>query len=55
MFHNGSVYDCHFIIKGLTNEFKGQCECFRETKQKNITFSVSIKKSFKTVKNLHTK
>ena len=34
VFHNGSSYDYHFIIKGLAEEFEG----------KYITFSVPIKK-----------
>ena len=27
--HNGSTYDCHFTIKGLAEEFKGQFECLK--------------------------
>ena len=27
VFHNGSNYDYHFIIKELANEFEGQFEC----------------------------
>ena len=27
VFHNGSTYDYHFIIKELAEEFKGQFEC----------------------------
>ena len=41
IFHNGSSYDYHFIIKGLADEFEGDFECLRE---KYITFSVPIKK-----------
>ena len=40
MFHNGSTYDYHFIIKELVGEF----ECLGENTEKNITFSVPIKK-----------
>ena len=36
MFHNGSTYDYHFIIKNLTNEFEGQFECLGENTEKNI-------------------
>ena len=44
MFHNGSTYDYHFIIKKLTNEFEGQFECLGEnTEKKYITFSVPVK------------
>ena len=44
VFHNGSIYDYHFIIKQLTEEFKGQFECIGENAEKHITFSVPIKK-----------
>ena len=27
MFHNGSTYDYHFIIKELAEEFEGEFEC----------------------------
>ena len=27
MFHDGSRYDYHFIIKELAEESEGQCEC----------------------------
>ena len=42
--HNRSKYDCHFIIKELTEEFKGQFECLGESTEKYITFSVPNKK-----------
>ena len=44
VFHNGSSYDDHFIIKGLAEEFEGDFECLGENKEKYITFSVPIKK-----------
>ena len=54
VFHNGSTYDYHFIIKRLAEEFKGQFECLGEFKgqfeclgentEKYITFSLPIKK-----------
>ena len=40
VFHNGSTYDYHFIIR----EFDGNFECLGENTEKYITFSVSIKK-----------
>ena len=43
VFHNGSTYDYHFIIKELVKEFEGNFECLRENTEKNITFSVPIK------------
>ena len=44
VFHNGSTYDYHFIIKELVEEFEGNCECLGENTEKYITFSVPIKK-----------
>ena len=42
VFHNGSTYDYHFIIKQLVKEFDGQLECLGENTEKYITFSVQI-------------
>ena len=44
VFHNGSTYDYHFIIKELVKEFDGNFECLGENTGKYITFSVPIKK-----------
>ena len=44
VFHNGSTYDYHFIIKELAKEFKGNFECSGENTEKYITLSVLIKK-----------
>ena len=44
VFHNGSTYDYHFIIKELAKEFEGNFECLGENTEKYITFSVPIKK-----------
>ena len=44
VFHNGSTYDYHFIIKELVKEFKGNFECLGENTEKYITFLVPIKK-----------
>ena len=44
VFHNGSSYDYHFIIKGLAEESEGEFECLGENKEKYIKFSVPIKK-----------
>ena len=41
VFHNGSTYDYHFIIKELDKEFMGKFECLSENTE---TFSVPIKK-----------
>ena len=44
VFHNGSIYDYHFIIKELVKEFEGNFECLGENTEKYITFSVPITK-----------
>ena len=44
VFHNGSTYDYHFIIKELAEEFEGPFECLGENIEKYITFSVPVKK-----------
>ena len=44
IFHNGSTYDYHFIIKDLACEFEGNFECLGENTEKYINFSVPIKK-----------
>ena len=44
VFHNGSTYDYHFIIKELVKEFDGNFECLGENTEKYLTFSVPIKK-----------
>ena len=44
VFHNGSIYDYHFIIKELVKEFEGNFECLGENTEKYITFSVPIMK-----------
>ena len=47
VFHNGSTYDYHFIIKESVKEFDGNFECLGENTEKYITFSVPIKKEIK--------
>ena len=42
VFHNGSIYDYHFIIKELVKEYEGNFECLGENTEKYITFSVPI-------------
>ena len=34
VFHNGSTYDYHFIIKEIAEEFKSQLECLGENTKK---------------------
>ena len=47
VFHNGSTYDYHFIIKELVKEFEGNFECLGENTEKYITFSAPLKKEMK--------
>ena len=51
VFHNGSTYDYHFIIKELAKEFDGNFNCLGENTEKYITFSVPLKKKIEN-KNL---
>ena len=44
VFHNGSTYDYHFIIKELAKELEGNCEFLGENTEKYKIFSVPIKK-----------
>ena len=44
VFHNGSTYDYHFIIKELVKEFERNFDCLGENTKKYITFSVPLKK-----------
>ena len=44
VFHNGSTYDYHFIIKELAKEFEGNFKCLGENTEKYLTFSVPIKR-----------
>ena len=52
VFHNGSTYDYHFIIKELAEEFEGQFECLGESTEKYITFSVPIQKELDNGKSI---
>ena len=42
VFHNGSIYDYHFIINKLAKRFEGQLECLGENGEKYL-FPVPIK------------
>ena len=48
VFHNGSNYDFHFIIKELAEVFKKQITCLRENTEKFVTFKVPIEKKVTT-------
>ena len=46
VFHNGSTYDYHFIIKQLAEEFKGKFACLGENTENTLLFQYqSIKKN----------
>ena len=48
VFHNGSNYDYHFIIKELAEEFKKQFTCLRENTEKTYNWhSSNMKRSYK--------
>ena len=55
MFHNGSTYDYHFIIKELAGEFECQLECLGKNTKKYITFSIPIKKELDNSKAISYK
>ena len=44
VFHSGSNYDYHFIIKELAEEFKKQFTCLGENTEKYINFKAPIEK-----------
>ena len=44
VFHKGSNYDYHFIIKELANKFEGQFECLGENTENYKSFSIPIEK-----------
>ena len=44
VFHNGSIYNYHFIIRELVKEFDSNFECLGENTEKYITLSAPIKK-----------
>ena len=44
VFHNGSNYDYHFIMKSLANKFERKFEGLGENTEKCKTYSIPIKK-----------
>ena len=44
VFHSGSNYDYHFIIKELAKESKTQFNCWRESTEKYITSTTPMEK-----------
>ena len=55
VFHNGSTYDYHFIIKELAEEFEEQFECLGENTENILIFQFQLKKNLTMVNQLHTK
>ena len=49
IFHNGSNYDYHFIMKELTNEFEEKFECLGENTEKYKIFFVPIAKQITNI------
>ena len=52
VFHNGSTYDYHFIVKQLAKEFNSWFECLEKNTEKCITFSVPIEKELDNGKRI---
>ena len=44
VFHRGSFYGYHFVIKEVAEEFGKKFTCLGENTEKYITFSVPIEK-----------
>ena len=44
VFHNGSIYDNHLIIKQISKEFNGYFTCTGENAEKYISFSINVVK-----------
>ena len=59
VFHNGSNYNYHFIIKKLVEEFEGQFTWLVKNNEKYITFSIPIEnkvtRTYKKVKKLQNR
>ena len=49
VFHKGSNYDYHFIIKKLTNQLEGEFECLGSNTEKYKTFFVAIEKELTNI------
>ena len=55
VFHNGSTYNYNVIINELAKEFEDQFDCLGENIEKDITFSVPIKKELDNGKSFKYK
>ena len=54
VFHDGSTYDYHFIIKQLAREFKGKFKYLGKIQKNTLLFLHHLKKSMIMVKQQHT-
>ena len=50
IFHNGSIYDNHLIIKQISEDFNGNFTCTGENTEKYITFSMNVVKKDTSIK-----
>ena len=50
IFHNGSIYDNHLIIKQISEDFNGSFTCTGENTEKYITFSMNVVKKDTSIK-----
>ena len=49
VFHNGSKYDYHFIIKEIAKKFEGQFECLGENTENILLFLYQLIKKCKKI------
>ena len=52
VFHSGSAYDYHFIIKDLAEESEKQFTCLGQNTEKHIPFSVPVEKEVTIIKKM---
>ena len=53
IFHNGSTYDYHFVIKKLAKEFEVEFECLGKIQKNVLFFQYRLKKKMIMVKKPH--
>ena len=46
VFHNGSTYDYHIIIKELAEEFEEQLECWEKIQKNTLLFQYQLKRTW---------
>ena len=55
VFHNGSNYDCHFIVNELAEEFKKPVTCLGDNTDKYMTFTVPVEKEVTKIGKMEKK